>query len=212
MGTRDAPAYRYTVTLNCRCHAGNIVDDSKSETFEVDVCNETCSGMVNLLSLKSLALQEVSSFDVRRECRKKEIVGLWQNPAGSACSCRLLTGKDVNAVQRLAAAGGAKALFVLRRPTVTSDQMPVFLVRAAIHSPVWTCLRATVSLQRHELNPVSSSDQGGMDVAMRTEESLTPRQMATDPPQVSDVALSANVVMNEFSFLPNERVETKLTI
>jgi hypothetical protein len=59
--------------------------------------------------------------------------------------------EDINAVQHLAAAGGAKALFVLHRPsTEPSGQMPVFVMPSEVILKLLAHIYATVTFQRND--------------------------------------------------------------
>jgi hypothetical protein len=113
--------------------------------------------------------------------------------------------EDINAVQRLAAAGGAKALFVLRKPsTEASDEMPVFVMPSEFIHKLAAYTYATVTFQSNdgarsfspstdeELNDVPTSTEQewvgeeskshGMYVAVDTNASMEPTGKAPTVP------------------------------
>jgi hypothetical protein len=153
-------------------------DGIQFETFHLDVCNGESASMESLLSQPFLALQVVSTFDVDRDVgRPPAITSITKDIAGSVCLCDLQGVDDINAVQRLAAAGGAKALFVLQRPsTELLYQMPVFVMPLEIILKLVAHIYATVTFQWNdgarssspsadeEMNDVpTGTDQGWVD-------------------------------------------------
>jgi hypothetical protein len=143
-------------------------DGIKLEIFNLDACNGESAGIESLLSQPCLALQDVSTFDVKRDHgRPPVITGITKDVAGSVCLCDLQGVDDINAVQRLAAAGGAKALFVVQRPsTEVSDQMPVFVVPLKVILKLVAHIHATVTFQRNggAQSSSPSTDEGMSNV------------------------------------------------
>jgi hypothetical protein len=138
----------FTVTVNYP-PAGEDQDGLQFETFNLDAYNSESAGMESLLSQQFL-VQEVSPFHVKRDgdLRPPLITSMNKDVAGSVCLCGFEGLEDINAIQRLAADGGAKALFVLRRPsTELSDQMPVFVVHSEVILKLVAHIHATVTFQ-----------------------------------------------------------------
>jgi hypothetical protein len=133
-------------------------DGIQFETFNLGTCNGESAGMESLLSQRFLALQNVSTFDVERDRgRPPAITSITKDVAGRVCLCDLQGVDDINAVQRLAAAGGAKALFVLQRPsTEPSNQMPVFVMPLEVILKLGAHIYATVTFHWNDGDRSSS--------------------------------------------------------
>jgi hypothetical protein len=159
----------FTVTVN---YSG-----LQSETFNLDAYNSESAGMESLLSEPFLALQEVNAFDVERDLEPlfSAITSntKYKDFAGCVCLCGFEGVEDINAVQRLAAAGGAKALFVSQRPsTEASDQMPVFVMPSEFILKLAAHTYATVTFQSNDgaRSSSPSTDEEMNDVPTSTEQ------------------------------------------
>jgi hypothetical protein len=143
--------------------SGQERDGVQFETFNLDAYNAESAGMESLLSQQSLALQDVSTFHVKRDLgRPPEITSITKDVAGSVCICDLQGVDDINAVQRLAAAGGARALFVVQRPsTELLDQMPVFVMPLEVILKLVAHINATVTFQWNDGARSSSPSTDG---------------------------------------------------
>jgi hypothetical protein len=150
-------------------------DGLQFETFNLDAYNSEIAGMESLLSLPSLTLQEVSVFDVQRDLEHlfSAVTSIKKDVAGSVCLCDFQGVEDINAVHRLAAAGGAKALFVSRRPsTEPSDQMPVFVMPSEFILKLAAHIYAKVTFQSNDgaRSSSPSTDEEMNDVPTSTEQ------------------------------------------
>jgi hypothetical protein len=127
-------------------------DSIQFETFHLGACNGESAGMESLLSQQFLALQGVSTFDVERDLgRPPAITSITKDLAGKVCLCDLQGVDDINTVQRLAAEGGAKALFVLHRPsTEPLNQMPVFVMPSEFIFKLLAHIYSTVTFQLND--------------------------------------------------------------
>ena len=102
-------------------------------------------------------------------------------PAPESCGlCLPLFGRDgnhdVNAVHRLAEAGGAKVLFVSQCPALPSVRMPVFRPLSATNCLMWNCPDMTISIQCNGRNRSSSGDGSGHAAA----EAIKPKEKEED--------------------------------
>jgi hypothetical protein len=138
----------FTVTVNYQ-PTGEEQDGIQFETFNLDAYRGETAGMESLLFQQFLPLQDISRFHVERDHRRlSPITRITKDIAGSVCLCDFQGVDDINAVQSLAAIGGAKALFLLRRPsTEPSDQMPVFVMPSEVIHKLVAHINATVTFQ-----------------------------------------------------------------